>query len=154
MVYRYVNEYTDEEIFFDAVLLKELSPDDIPEDELVRDMRETNIKSPYPYDVLVDKDELMIVTRPGRVSIWYNGFSYEFKYDEAVYFNGEMLCGVYEIIHNTIYLEYIIYEDDVLEIGLGLKYGGIRIFPKGRLTYNKEHFIGKDMTKLDFKLKH
>lgn len=154
MVYRYVNEYTDEEILFDAVNLVELDIDDIKDGEKIRDMKKRGLKTPYPYDVLVDKDELMIITGKGRLSVWYNSYSYEFKYDEAVYFNGELLCGLYEMIYDNIYLEYLLYDNKVVEFGLGLKYGGIHLYPKGRMTYNKEHYTGEYMTKLDFKLKH
>lgn len=154
MVYRYFNKYTDEEILFDAVKLEELTEDEIPDDEEVRDMEELNLRTPYPYDVLVDTDDLLIITKKGRVSIWFCNYSYEFRYDEALIFNNEMMCGLYEMMYNNIYLEYLLFKNMVVEFGLGLKYGGIHLYPSGRMTYNKEHYSGEYMTKLDFKLQH
>lgn len=154
MLYRYTNDYTDEEILFDAVKLEEVDEEQVPDDTDIRDMKELKMVTPYPYDTLVDNDELVIITKRGKIFIWYMNYSYEFLYDEAIYFNNELFCGIYEMIYNNIYLEYLIHQRQILEFGLGLKYGGIRIYPNGRMTYNKEHFSGEYMTKLDFKLKH
>lgn len=154
MLCLYRNKYTGEKFIFDAVRLLRYSIEDpILDGSSYYDLQKNKVKSPYRREgVHINSEELMVVTKNNTLWVWYNWYTYKIEFDEAVYLNGKLICGIIDMMYRNLYIEYMYWSrNSNFNIGIGLKNGRLRISSDGYLYYNHERYRGVYESSIAFK---
>lgn len=157
MLYLYRNKYSREKFYFDSIRLKAYRIDDERMKTCkIIDMERRNIVTPYEkYGLVTNSESLMVITRRKMIALWYNWYAYEFTYEDGVYLNDIVLSGIYDIQYRGLPIEYLFIDSkDVVRIGVGMKSGGIKIYPNGICRHLDERYEGEYVSKIGFKTRY